>query len=139
MNSALFPLPLSISTADAAVDPVSLQTAGLVFLVVAVIYCVRVLSTLRARVADLEAARSPATDSPSPHPAPSAVVHPSTVTPVATLSAELLAVITAAVHVALPVGRYRIAGITPAAHAATDHHAWSLEGRRHIFHSHKVR
>lgn len=139
MNSVLFSLPLSIATADAAVEPLSLQTVAIVFLVVAVIYCMRVLGTLRARVADLEAARPPATDTPAPLPVASAVEHPSTVTPVAALSAELLAVITAAVHVALPVGRYRIAGIAPAAHAATDHHAWSLEGRRQIFHSHKVR
>lgn len=129
MNLAFFPLPLSIATADAAVDPVSLQTAALVFLVVAVIYCVRALATLRARVADLEADRSPAANTPAPLPVASAVA----------LSDELLAVITAAVHVALPVGRYRIAGISAAAHAPADHHAWSLEGRRQIFHSHKVR
>ena len=139
MNSVPFPFPLSIAAADTAVEPVSIQTAALLFLVVAVIYCVRVLSSLRARVADLEAARSTAADTPAPLAlAPVAAPAPAS-QPTAALSAELLAVIAAAVHVALPLGRYRIAGIAPATHAAADHHAWSLEGRRQIFHSHNVR
>jgi Na+-transporting methylmalonyl-CoA/oxaloacetate decarboxylase gamma subunit len=44
-------------------------------------------------------------------------------------------IIAAAVHTALGGRRHRVVSIT----AAPDHQAWSVEGRRHIFSSHKVR
>jgi sodium pump decarboxylase gamma subunit len=51
-----------------------------------------------------------------------------------TVPAATLAVIIAAVH-ATHEGRARIVGVTPQG----DNQGWSLEGRRAILHSHKVR
>lgn len=92
---------------------------------------------LRARVAALEERKAePAANVDT---APSAIP-PVPLPPVAgevggALSAELLAVITAAVHIACGP-ECRIAGISP---VSTPENVWSLEGRRQIFHSHKVR
>lgn len=49
--------------------------------------------------------------------------------------AHLPVIIAAAVHSMLQGRRHRIVAIT----TAPEHQAWSVEGRRHIFSSHKVR
>lgn len=132
MHAAPLALLLSASVqADTAAAPVNFQTTLLVLLVVAVVFCARALSQLRSRLAKLEESHSA---SVSPHrPAAPAASSP---IPVSTgPSPQVVAAIAAAIHVALG-GRHRLVGITP---AHDNHHVWSTEGRRQIFHSHRVR
>lgn len=74
----------------------------------------------------------------APKPAPAAAVAPPAATgpsvPSAEMAPELVAVITAAVHLTFG-GRARIQAIVPVEHEQ----GWAREGRRQIFSSHQVR
>jgi hypothetical protein len=132
MNACLSLLLQASPLPDSAASPVSLQTAILVLLVAGVLFCLKALSDLRARIAALEGQAS----APSPRAAAAApAALPSPAAASGELSPEIVAVIAAAVHVTLGSG-HRIVGITP---SGRDDLVWSLEGRRQIFHSHKVR
>lgn len=74
-----------------------------------------------------------------PVPPAAATAAPSSVAPATadTTSPELLAVISAAVHVALAGRPHRIAAVVPA--PVDSEHDWAREGRRTIFASHKTR
>lgn len=82
---------------------------------------------LAARPAKPAAAPAAATPA-SPPPEPAAVA-------LAAVEPPLAVIIAAAVHTVMRGRRHRVVSITP----APEHQAWSVEGRRHIFSSHKVR
>lgn len=118
-----------MSPADPAA--ISIQTAVLVIMAGALLFLAKALIELRTRVEEMERRPGPA-DSGGPPAAslPAATVpHPTEKVP-----PEVLAVIAAAVHVAHG-GRARIVSVSP----ELDDLGWSREGRRQIFHSHKVR
>ncbi len=137
MSFALFtsatPL-LGLVAESAPASPISVPTALLIILGIALIFVAKSVSTLRARVEALEAR-------PAVAPAPAAPVARAAVPQTAASDApppEILAVIAAAVHVALE-GRGRVIGVRPVSAVPGAEVMWSLEGRRQIFHSHKVR
>jgi hypothetical protein len=132
-------LPLAESVPSPA-SALSLSTGFLVIAIGALIVLARLVSDLRARVCALENARenspppAPVALTPAPPP-PAALPSVRSGDSADTISPDVLAVIAAAIHVTL--GREaRIVGVTP---ARIEDHTWSLEGRRQIFHSHKVR
>jgi hypothetical protein len=128
------------TSSSVAIGGVSLSTGLLVVAIAALLVLARLVADLRARVTSLENSNAPA--SPGASLPASAATAAASSTPARPPSAqvdavppEILAVIAAAIHVTL--GREaRIVGVTP---ARIDDHTWSLEGRRQIFHSHKVR
>lgn len=137
MNAASLPL--------AALADISIQTALLVVLAGALLFIAKAFVTLRARIEALERrpqpndAATPALAAPAPAtlaalPKTPAAAPATTPGPADAMPAEVFAVIAAAVHATLK-GRVRIVGIT----SQMDDRGWSLEGRRQIFHSHKVR
>jgi len=133
---------LFAETPPASGGGLSLCTGLLVVALAALLVLGRLVAELRSRVYTLENAGS----SRPALTAPASTSSAATVSSSAPTSApcpassdsippEILAVIAAAIHVTL--GREaRIVGVTP---ARLDDHTWSLEGRRQIFHSHKVR
>ncbi len=140
--SSVFTTTLLFAEASPPASPggVSLSTGLLVVAIAALLVIARLVSDLRARVTALENS-----DAPAPSDAPrsastsapaviSAPPHAQSVSSEA-VPPEILAVIAAAIHVTLGHG-VRVIGVTP---ARIDDHTWSLEGRRQIFHSHKVR
>lgn len=81
------------------------------------------------------AAAAPATAPVSlPRPVGVALAKDGPIAP-ATTEPPLAVIIAAAVHTVMRGRRHRVVSITP----APEHQAWSVEGRRHIFSSHKVR
>ncbi len=129
------PLLGQIAEEAPAASPISVPTALLIILGGVLIFVAKSLSALRARV---EALESKPASAASPAPVASRAAATSQSAGTDAPSPEILAVIAAAVHVALN-GRGRVIGVTPVA-AMPGHEAmWSLEGRRQIFHSHKVR
>ncbi len=112
-------------------DPISLQTAALIILGAAVIFCWKAIVELRRRLDELptEAAARQLPPAPlQPRLAVPPVVD-------ASPSPELIAVIAVAVHAAIKT-RHRIVSVQP---LPAEHHAWSIDGRRRIFESHKMR
>jgi hypothetical protein len=120
---AVLPSPiLALAAAEPAAQPVSIETALLVILGLGLLWAVKSLVELHRRVAELGAAIQPKRR-PSAAPAASG-----------TLSPQIVAVITAAVHDALG-SDHRIVSIN----ADGQNPTWSQEGRRHIFSTRKVR
>ncbi|MFA5262859.1 MAG: hypothetical protein WC378_03470 [Opitutaceae bacterium] len=103
---------------------VSMQTAITVILAVIVVYCAKKIMEMHERIAALESRKpsekSEGTDSET-------VSGP--------ISQEVVAAISAAVVTTF--GRH--ARIIKMRQSPQESHAWSVEGRRHIFHSHSVR
>jgi hypothetical protein len=126
------------SSTASATSAVSIPTALLILLALAVVLLAGALAKLRARVASLETQTVTATNETpdaslaTPRLTSQAATH---ATDSEIPSAEILAAIAAAIHVTL-AGQARIVGVTP---AHNEDRVWSLEGRRQIFHSHKVR
>ena len=131
----------SVTPAPPSSGGISLQAAFLGIVAVALIFAIRSLGKLSARIEDLEhAAQNPAGSSiPREAPSKSAVIPPAAAAADAGASDavpdEIATVIAAAVHVAFG-SRARIAAVTP---VQSEDRVWSLEGRRQIFHSHKIR
>ena len=122
------------SATGASDDAVSVQTAALVLLVGGLCYCFKRLADLHRRIDGL-ATSSPAATSAAAASAPQI---PSAAASAGntSLSPEVLAVIAAAVHVAVG-GRHRMVDVV----RVGDHDTtpWSVEGRREVFRSHRVR
>jgi hypothetical protein len=134
MIHAVFIAAAAGETAAGAVA-IDFQTALLLVVVACLAFMARALADLGQRVRELAAARAgpapaaPGATAPSP---PASAREPGA----GHLAPELMAVIAAAVHVASehPV---RIVAVDEAKHAPSA--TWSLEGRRQIFSSHRVR
>ncbi|HLP00557.1 MAG TPA: hypothetical protein VK163_00925 [Opitutaceae bacterium] len=111
-----------LAQAEPAAQPISIQTALLIILGIACVIAIKSLADLHRRVDELAARITP-----QAKPAPRSV-------PAQELSPEVLAVISAAVYESLGTD-YRIVSINTEGQGAT----WSMEGRRQIFGSRKVR
>ncbi|MFT3828348.1 MAG: hypothetical protein QM691_01450 [Opitutaceae bacterium] len=111
-----------LAQAEPAQQPISIQTALLIILGIACVFAIKSLADLHRRVDELSARvvppRKPAVRTVQPH----------------ALAPEVLAVIAAAVHESLGT-EFRIVSISVEGQSTT----WSMEGRRQIFGSHKVR
>lgn len=111
-----------LATAEPAAQPISVQTALLFILGIALVFAFSSLARLHRRVDALHAARAPRRQ-PTPAVAPGADIPP-----------EIVAVISAAVHESLGEGSHIVA-----INLENQSNAWSLEGRRQIFSSRKTR
>lgn len=99
----------------------------------ALLFLAKTLAAVNHRLSALEAGKAGTGAVPARGSAPATVAHAAAIhsgTPVDTIAA-----IVAAVHVTLG-SNHRILKIGAANH---DRQAWSMEGRRQVFHSHKVR
>ena len=110
-----------LATAEPAAQPISVQTALLLILGIALVFAFSSLARLHRRVDALHAARAPR------H-------RPTEAAPGADIPPEIVAVISAAVHESLGEGSHIVA-----INLETQDNAWSLEGRRQIFSSRKTR
>jgi Na+-transporting methylmalonyl-CoA/oxaloacetate decarboxylase gamma subunit len=111
---------------SASIGPIDLKTALLITLVVVTIVLVAVtrkLSRLHRRIEVLE------TTAPFPKQTAEPAAKNGTIPP------ETVAAISAAIHTTLR-GRHRILSV---GEINVQRQAWSLEGRRQVFSSHKVR
>lgn len=106
-------------------DPISFQTALLVIIAGALLFVAKNLAGLNSRIASIESGRISAK---RPGVAPSASAS-------GMISPEVIAAISAAIHTTLK-GRTRILSV---GQICPDRQAWSAEGRRQVFSSHKVR
>ena len=109
-----------------AAQPISVETALLIILGIALVFAFKSLAHLHRRVEALHAAKAPKRSAVSSAPALTAAG--------ADLPPEVLAVISAAVFETLGADSHIVA-INPESQSP----AWSLEGRRQIFGSRKVR
>ena len=121
-----------VETTEGAAAPIDFQTALLLVMVVCLAFMAKALADLNRRVRDLAEGRSAARSlaAPSRDRAPS---------PPATGVApppQTLAAISAAVYAAMD-HRVRIVAVDEV--SAEQSRTWSLEGRRQIFTSHRVR
>ena len=124
-------VPLSAVAAETAPSAFSLQTLILGVLTVLIAYALIAIAGLRRQLAELSVPAKPAPVQSAPAAAPQ---------PSAGMTPELLAVIAAAIHVTLGDTRHRIVSLSPASQVRADQtSAWSVEGRRQVFQSHKVR
>jgi hypothetical protein len=114
------PHPL-VAAAEPAAQPISVETALLVILGIALVFAFKAIAQLHRRVESLHAVRPPK---------PAAAASPAS----DGIPPEVLAVISAAVFEMLGDDS-RIVAISPEAQNNT----WSLEGRRQIFVSRKTR
>lgn len=121
MIAAILPPVLALATAESAAQPVSIQTALLIILGIGLLWAAQSLAALHRRVDQLSAAQKPRS---TPKPA----------VPSGSISPEVLAVITAAVYESLG-SDHRIVSIN----ADGQNPTWSMEGRRQIFSTRKVR
>ncbi len=125
------PLLAAIETAP---TPLSFQSVLLGLFAVAIAYSLVSIASLRRRLAEIsataQAPRAMATPVQSPQSAPENDP----------LAPELLAVIAAAIRVTLGDSRYRIVSLSAADQQQADQRsAWSAEGRRDVFLSHRLR
>ncbi len=127
------PIISVLASTETAPPPssISLASAVLGLLVFAVFFLLKSFADLRRRLDELEeqlaspaSSRLGATPTTSASPSGHAPIPP-----------ETLVVIAAAVHATLG-GSFHIVSATP---VHDDRHAWSIEGRRQIFQSHKIR
>lgn len=128
-------LLLQVSTPSGEAT-ISVQTAVLCIVVVVLALVVKELAVTRRRVAALEEQLAKADTPPaSPLNAPAAAA-PVSSPNANTIDPEVVAAISAAVHLTYG-SRHRILSITapPPEHVQ----AWSTEGRRQVFQSHRVR
>ncbi|HLP07483.1 MAG TPA: hypothetical protein VK178_04910 [Opitutaceae bacterium] len=111
-----------LAQAEPAAQPISIQTALLIILGIACVIAIKSLADLHRRVDELAARVNPR------KMAAAGPIHPQGMAP------EVIAVISAAVHESLGHD-IRIVSISTENQSAT----WSMEGRRQIFGSRKVR
>ena len=137
MTIPMLPLAAALTEKPALLDAISYQAVGLivVFTALGLIWGLMELMGWIFRTAE----RRATTRIPEPMMAeqPALLIEPMT----HAVSPQVLAVITAAVHECLQAGE-RIVSIMPVAHlpqADVNLLAWSSEGRRQIFASHKLR
>jgi hypothetical protein len=131
-------LPI-LASATTAVDPIttsapsdliSFQTALLVIIAGTLVFLAKSLSGLNSRLTQIESdgenasGRTSGTTPVRHNAMPSGVVPP-----------EVVAIISAAIHTTLK-GRHRIISV---GQICPNRQAWSAEGRRQVFSSHKVR
>jgi len=122
MTAVLTPPLLALAAAEPAAQPISVQTALLVILGIALVFAFASLARLHRRVDALNRART-ARSAGSPAAVTSVPLPP-----------EILAVIAAAVAETLGT-EGRIVSIG----SESQNHVWSMEGRRQIFGSRKIR
>lgn len=103
-------------------DSVDMRTALLFVVLVVLVFCIKVVSEMRFRMQRLEAHIAEP-------PAQAQRETPDDIPP------EIVAAITAAI-VATVGTSHRIIAVAPLTH---DNMAWSMEGRRQVFQSHKLR
>ncbi len=121
MHVAIASTPFLVATAESATQPISVETALLVVLGIALVFAFKAIARLHRRVEGLHSVRKP---KPSVRP----VAVDTSIPP------EVLAVISAAVFETLGTDTHIVA-ISP----ETQNNTWSMEGRRQIFGSRKVR
>ncbi len=122
MPVLIIPAPLAIAAAEPAAQPISIQTALLIILGIALVLAIKSLADLHRRVDALHS-------SLRPRRSPGAPTRTQ-----AEIAPEVLAVISAAVFDAVGTD-HRIVSISTEAQGQT----WSQEGRRLIFSTRKVR
>lgn len=127
----LFPLSLAeaasgIETASQSSEPISVQTALLIVIAAALVFLAILHSKLHRRINKVEA------DSETSSRAPFAQNANATTD---AIPPEVVAAISAAVHTTLGSNHRILALGQPCPHRQ----AWSLEGRRQVFDSHRVR
>lgn len=110
-----------LATAEAAAQPISVQTALLIILGIALVFAFSSLARLHRKVDALHTARAPRQ-------------LPTEAAPGGDIPPEIVAVISAAVHESLGEDSHIVA-----INLETQDNAWSLEGRRQIFSSRKTR
>ena len=119
-----------LAAAETAPTTLSLQSVLFGLFAVAIAYSLVSIASLRRRLAELSAtAEAPPVVASAPTPSPKAAPVRDELTP------ELIAVIAVAVRVTLGDSRYRILSLS----AADQRSAWSAEGRRDVFLSHRLR
>lgn len=111
----------------AGADPISFQTALLVLVAGALLVLAKNLATLNRRLAALE--------NPGQAARPSSAASPHACSGYGAIPPHVIAAISAAVHTTL-AGRARILAVGP---LCPSRQAWSAEGRREVFRSHRVR
>ncbi len=125
----------SIAQTSTPSDPISFQTALLVIIAGAVLVLAKNQVGLNRRLAALAAGKAPASPSRSTTP----LAESAQPTPFATANAgiapHIVAAISAAIHTTLN-GRHRIVSV---GQICPSRQAWSAEGRRQVFQSHKFR
>jgi len=126
---------LLIAAAETAPATLSLQSVLLGLFSVAIVYSLVSIAGLRRRLAEISAtARAAPVAASAPAPSPKAAPVREELPP------ELVAVIAVAVRVALGGSRHRILSLSAADQKQADQRsAWSAEGRRDVFLSHRLR
>ena len=109
-------------------ESISVETALMLLLTGGLFYGLKLIGDINRR---LDQVLAPAT-------APKSAAAPAAPTPPASTATtpEVLAAISAAVHVAV-AGKHRIVGVISV--APSDARTWSVEGRREVFRSHQLR
>ena len=110
----------ALSASPDSSSSVDVRTALLFAILVAMVFCIKIVAEMRQRLLALEA---------KIEEAPAAAEESSTLTP------EIVAVISAAIITTVG-SNHRIVSVAP---IGQEKLAWSLEGRRQVFQSHKLR
>ena len=125
----------AVAQTSSSSNAISFQTALLVIIAGALLFLAKNLASLNRRLASLEAAKTQA-PLPTPKPvAPTASLQLSPASPSDTVAPQIVAAISAAIHTTLRA-RHRIISV---GEICPNRQAWSAEGRRQVFSSHKVR
>ncbi|MBK9989446.1 MAG: hypothetical protein IPP19_01610 [Verrucomicrobia bacterium] len=119
----------SVETASQISDPISFQTALLVIIAGALLFVAKNLASLNHRISSVETGKK------SNNRSTGATSNANGVLPAGMIAPEVVAAISAAIHTTLG-GRNRILSI---GQICPNRQAWSAEGRRQVFSSHKVR
>jgi len=119
----------TVAQTSSSSDPISFQTVLLVIIAVALLFLATNLAKLNSRIASLEVAKTTASQ---PTPAASSQLSPE---PADNVAPHIVAAISAAIHTPLRT-RHRIISV---GEICPKRQAWSAEGRRQVFSSHKVR
>jgi hypothetical protein len=122
--------PLASAAAATSSESISVERAWLLLLTAGLFYGLKLIRDLNQRIGS-----APTSPSHLSTPALSPIATSSPVTP-DVIAPEILAVISAAVHVTL-AGQFRVIGVVPI--AANEARTWSVEGRREVFRSHQLR
>jgi len=119
----------SVETASQTSDPISFQTALLVIIASALLLVAKNLASLNHRISSVESGKT------SNNRQDGAIGTQHSAMPAGMVAPEVVAAISAAIHTTLK-GNHRIISV---GQICASRQAWSAEGRRQVFSSHKVR